>query len=570
MAKQFEHKAATAGALPDWVLGLVLILAVILVYQPVWYAGYIWDDDRHLTASPYIIGPLGLKEIWTPSAGLFYPLVLTTFWLEHALWGLAPLGYHLVSVALHAAGGVALWRVLRALLVPGAWLGAALWALHPLQVESAAWVSETKNTQSGLFYLLAILFFIKWLRRAENPGGGRWYYPLTLFFSALAMTSKSSTVVLPAVLGLCAWWVEGKWRWRHLIRLFPIFLMSLASIAITVWPAPAEMAIADPQFTRTWPERMAASGDAIWFYLGKLIWPHPLITIYPRWIIDATQWTSYVRLLAVIIVLVIFWLKRDTWSRPWLFASAYFLVALSPFLGLIDQTFWRFSLVEDHLQYLAGIGPLALAGAGLDRVGQIFPDKPWLKPGLYAAPLLVLGLLSWDRAWAYESEETLWTDTLAKNPNAWIAHNNLGNVLLQRGNVDGAMDEFEQALALYPRYEMAYLGLGNGLVQLGHMDEAAVAYQKALEIDPVLAKARNNLGNIYLQEGRLDDAIDQYRVATNAAPYYPQAHNNLGNALLQKGRVDEAIDEYRKALAIKPDFAQARSNLAAAEARKAN
>ena len=551
------------GKIHPWVAGLGLFLAVILAYQPVWTAGYIWDDDRHITANPYIIGPFGLKEIWTPSAGLFYPLVLTTWWIEHALWGLAPRPFHLVAVAFHAASGVVLWRVLRALSVPGAWLGAALWALHPLQVESAAWVSETKNTQSGLFYLLAILFFLKWLRRGEGPGNGN--YALTLIFSALAMASKSSTVVLPAVLFLCAWWVEGKWNWGHLIRLVPIFLLSLASIAITVWPQPAALAATDDAGdTRSLPEKIAASGDVIWFYVGKLVWPHSLMTIYPRWVIDPTALNAYVRLLAVIIILIIFWLKRDTWSRPWLFASLYFLVALSPILGFINQTFWRFSFVEDHLQYLAGMGPLALAGAGLHHLGRKYFRQSWLTPVLYAAPLLFFGILTWNRAWAYQSDETLWTDTLAKNPNAWVAYNNLGNIHLQQGDVRQAIDEFVQALTLNPDFDLGHLSLGNALIQAGHIDDAMSEYQKALKLDPNLAKAHSNLGNVFLEKGRLDDAIDQYREAARIEPFYAPAHNNLGYALLQKGRVDEAIDEYQKALAINPDYAQARQNLDAA------
>ena len=197
--------------------------------------------------------------------------------------------------------------------------------------------------------------------------------------------------------------------------------------------------VPDPQWVRTWPERLVAAGDAVWFYLGKLLWPHPLITIYPRWQIDAGQWFSYLPLLAVIIVLFILWLKRGSWSRPWFFAFAYFLVACFRFWDWSIIIF-RYSLVFDHYQYLASMGPLALAGAGMVRLADfVIPGRPWLQSSLCAGLLLILGLLSWQRAWAYESEETLWTDTLAKNPNCWVGYNNLGNVLLQKGQVDEAM-----------------------------------------------------------------------------------------------------------------------------------
>src|SRR5271166_3018141 len=350
MAKQSKKKVASSGVSTrvtttsvgvqrppswfhrDWLWGLILILSVILTYTPVWHAGFIWDDDAVLTVNHCIVGPLGLKEIWTTSAANICPLTLTTFWVEHALWGLGPLPYHLVNVLMHGACAVLLWRVLRSLRVQGAWLGAALWALHPVAVESVAWITEMKNTESGLFFLLSILFFVRWLRSRDldRRTGGGWNYALTLIFAALAMASKSSTVILPVVLCLCAWWMEGRWRWRNVARVVPIVLMSIAASALSIWTQGLALAraVTDLQWVRTWPERLATAGDAVWFYLGKLLWPHPLITIYPRWQIDTTQWVSYLPLLAVIVILFIFWLKRELWSRACFFAFAYFIAAL--------------------------------------------------------------------------------------------------------------------------------------------------------------------------------------------------------------------------------------------------
>ena len=457
----------------DWIWGLILILSVILTYTPVWQAGFIWDDDAHLTANPCIVGPLGLKEIWTTSAADICPLTLTTFWAEHALWGLGPLPYHLVNVLMHGASAVLLWRVLRSLRVQGAWLGAALWALHPVAVESVAWITEMKNTESGLFFLLSILFFVRWLRSRDLDGRTGWNYTLTLIFAALAMASKSSTVILPVVLCLCAWWMEGRWRWRNVARVLPIFLMSIAASALSIWTQGLALAqaVTDPQLLRTWPERLATAGDAVWFYLGKLVWPHPLITIYPRWQIDTTQWVSYLPLLAVIVILSIFWLKRALWSRACFFAFAYFIAALLPVLGLIDNPIFRFSLVFDHFQYLGSIGPLALAGTGLAWFSDfIIPKKPWLQSTLCAGLLLILGMASWQRTWAYESQETLWTDTLAKNPNSWLGHCNLGLALFQKGRVDDAIAQYQKAVEIYPNYLAAHYNLGNALLQKGQLD----------------------------------------------------------------------------------------------------
>lgn len=594
----------------NWVAALGLVLAVILVYLPVWWAGYIWDDDYHLTANPCIVGPAGLKEIWTTSAGQFFPLVLTTFWVEHALWGLQPLPYHLVNVLQQATCAVLLWRVLVCLRVPGAWLGAALWTLHPLQVESVAWISEMKNTQSCLFYLLAILLYVRWLQTKENQGRGNWSYALTLIFAALAMASKSSTLVLPVVLALCAWWVGGRWHWRNLVGLTPILLMSAVASVVTMWPHLADpSAMADDQGVGSWPQRVATVGYVIWFYLGKLIWPHPLITIYPRWNIDASQGLSYLPLLLFVTILLVLWFKSKSWGRPYFFAFFYFVVALSPFLGLIDQTFWRYSFVEDHLQYLASIGPLALGGAGLARWSELAPTgKQRLRWGSCAGLLIILAVMSAHQASFYEDEETLWVHTLSQNPNCWLGYYNLGIAFEKKGQTDKAMTQYEEALKIKPNYAQAHLDLGNVFVQYGQIDDAMVQYQEVLRIKPNLAaaeidlgnifgqkgqidkaiacyqnvlsadsvdlgardvlgvvllreKARHNLGVVLFRGGRVDEAIVQYRKVLEANPNDADTYYTLGNALLQKGQLDEAIAQYKKSIGLKPDNIRARNSL---------
>jgi Flp pilus assembly protein TadD len=548
----------------DWVWAVILFLAVILTYLPALQAGFIWDDDDHVTTNPCIVGPLGLKAIWTTSNARYYPLTLTAFWVEHALWGLQPFGYHLVNVLMHAASALVLWRVLLSLHMPGSWLGATLWALHPVEVESVAWISEMKNTQSALFYLLSIFFFVRWLRvegSISRESRNR-NYALSLVFAALAMTSKSSTVVLPLVLCLCAWWVEGKWSWRNLMAVGPVFLMSIAAALLAMWSVQLYGDSNDPLWEESWPARLIIAGNVVWFYLGKLIWPYPLVFIYPRWSIDVGNVLSYLPMLSVMLIVVFLWSQRETWSRPYLFALAYFLIALLPVLGLVNHFFLRYSFVADHLQYLASMGPLALAGAGLVRLADSpLAKRPFLRSGFCAFLLIFMGIMSWQRTWVYQSVYTLWTDTLTHNPGSWMAHNNLGNALLEQGATDEAMVQCQKALEINPEDAEAYSNLGVISLEKGQVKQAIVQYEKALEINPNLTKTHNNLGNALDQAGQIDEAIQQYRMALAINDFNPSAHNDLGNALSQKGRRFEAIEQYKMALKINPNAAEVHNNL---------
>jgi len=554
-----------------WLFGLFLVVATILAYQPIWHAGFIWDDDLHLTANPCIVGPLGFKGIWTSSAATYYPLVLSSFWVEHAIWGLNPMPYHLVNIAVHAACAVLLWFVLRGLKVRGAWLGAALWALHPVQAESAAWITELKNTQSCLFYLLAIWFFLKWRSAGTYAGrkGTEWDYALTLLCAALAILSKASTVMLPVVLGLVWWWSDGGWRWRNIFRLVPFFIISAAASGWTIWEQQFHSGAVGPEWSQSRPERLVIAGKVVWFYLGKLLWPHPLIFIYPRWQIDASRPTAYLPVLAVGVTLFLLWLNRRGRAGPVFFAFAYFVVSLFPVLGFFNVYFFRFSYVGDHFQYLASQGPLALAAAALTTA--LDPCKkrsPFLKPALCGTLLLLLGGLTWLQCGMYADSETLWRATLADNPDCWMARNNLGFILTQKGEVDEAMAQFQKALQINPKDPPTWNNVGNVLLHWGKVDEAIPYFQKALQVNPNYVEARNNLGSALLQEGKVDEAIAQFQKVLQINPDSMEAHGNLGNVLLQEGKVDEAIAQYQMALQISPNNPNLYNNLGNALSRQ--
>jgi tetratricopeptide (TPR) repeat protein len=589
----------------EWLWAFLLIALVFVSYARVFNAGFIWDDESHLTRNPCIVGPLGLKEIWTSTRAVYYPLVLTTFWIVHKVVGLSPWPHHLLNVLLHASSAVLLWRVLRQLNVRGAWLGAALWALHPVMVQSVAWVTELKNTQSGFFYLLSIFCFLKShgtiqgrpVSRSllQRTGDRRsLLFASSLVFFILATLSKPSVVMLPVVLFLCIWWQIGRTHLRDVVALAPFVLISALASVWTIFEQKFHAGATGTEWAQTWPDRIIIAGRAIWFYLAKLIWPHPLIFIYPRWEIDSSQPTGYLPLLAALAGLLALWLNRARWSRAIFFAAAYYVVSLFPVLGFFSVYFFRYSFVSDHFQYLASMGPLALAGAGIVTgcsrlaasrhlsalpstsrqatpqgsgvAGNAVATTPLV--GTCGVVLLLLVALTWRQTAVYHNLVTLYTATLTRNPGCWMAHYNLGIALNEQGDPDGAISHYREAVDLWPGYAEAHYNLGRLLAQKGLVDEAIAHYEKALEINPSDADAHNNLGATLLANGRTDEAITHYRKALVIQPDYADASCNLAGALLSKDDLDGAIAYYSACLALSPNQPEAQYNLASALFRR--
>jgi tetratricopeptide (TPR) repeat protein len=585
----------------DWFWALLLIAFVFIAYARVFRADYIWDDESHLTRNLCVIGPLGLKEIWTTAQAVYYPLVLTTFWMLHKFIGLNPFPYHLLNILLHAVSAILLWRVLRRLGIRGSWLGAALWALHPVMVQSVAWITELKNTQSCVFYLLSILFFLKWEDHGDavfsssqpRTGDRRFFvFALSLLFFILSALSKPSVVMLPFVLALCIWWMRGKIGWRDMLALTPFALVSAVASVWTIWEQKFHARAIGPDWAQAFPERLIIAGKAIWFYVAKLAWPHPLIFIYPRWEIDSSKAVSYLPLLLGIAGLVALWFVHAKWGHALFFAATYYVVSLFPVLGFFSVFFFRYSFVSDHFQYLASMGPLALAGAGIATLFGIFsetpgdfvsrPDAVTRSRGAIATPrhglaltcgvcgmlLLSLGFLTWRQTAEYHNLLTLYTATLQKNPGCWMAHYNLGIVLGEQGETDQAIDHYRRAVALRPDYAEAHYNLGRLLVEQNQLDDAIAHYERAAAINPSDAEAQNNLGVTLFGIGRANDAIAHYRKALDFRPDYAEAACNLGNALIATGDFDGAIARYTTCLAAIPDQEEARYNLASALLRR--
>ena len=586
----------------DSLWAFLLIALVFISYARVFNADFIWDDESHLTRNPCIVGPLGFEEIWTSAQAVYYPLVLTTFWAVHKVVGLSPWPYHFLNVLLHAGSAVLLWQVLRQLHVRGAWLGAALWALHPVMVQSVAWVTELKNTQSGFFYLLSIFYFLKWeekprMTRISRIKGAEEVlvnhprylrFGLSLLFFILATLSKPSVVMLPVVIALCIWWRRGRVYLRDITALAPFLLISAFASVWTILEQKFHAGAIGVEWAQTWPERLIVAGRAIWFYSAKLAWPYPLIFIYPRWKINSYQLIAYLPLVAAVVALLALWLIRAKWSRAALFAAVYYAVSLFPVLGFFSVYFFRYSFVSDHFQYLASMGPLALAGAGIATAcsrlavsGRLsaLPSTSRHPPpqdsgvansavvtmplaGICGILLLSLALLTWRQTAVYHNLVTLYTATLTRNPGCWMAHYNLGIALNDQGDADGAIAHYRQAVELRPSYAEAHYNLGRLLVQKDRIDEAIAHYEKALEINPADAETHNNLGAMLFANRRVDDAMAHYRKALAIRPDYADASCNLASALLSNGDLDGAIAHYSACLALSPNQFEAQYNLA--------
>jgi len=587
-----------------------LLLITIVAYLPALRAGWIWDDNYYVTKNYNLHDVRGLKNIWT-KFGLskggtpqYYPVTHTTFWVEHHLWGTSPAGYHAVNVLLHAANAILIWVILRKLQVPGAWVAAAVFAVHPVHVESVAWVTERKNTLSGLFYLAAVyvyLFHVAWASRpsefsSEESSGGtpkpQWgWYALSLALFVCALLSKSVTASLPAAILLVIWWRRGRITLRDVTPLVPMFALGIAMGWLTSWMERTQVGAQGVEWHLSFLQRVLIAGRAVWFYAMKLIAPVQLAFIYPRWQVDPARRPQWLFPIAAFALVVVAWSMRKRWGRGPTVAILFFGGTLLPALGFVDLLPMRYSFVADHFQYLASIGLIALICAA----GAIYL-RGALKPAAVVV-LAVLAALTFRQTFIYANLETLWRDTIAKNPTGWMPRNNLANLLMEQGKLDDAERELTVALAHYPdqpevllnlgavaerreRKEEAFdlyqrsarqresgaalTNMGRLLFEAGRVDEAADLYRRAIEVEPTYARAHRLLGLALVQRDDVRGAAEAFRRATELDPSSADGWNNLGVALEKLGDARGAINAYERALQVNPAFEQAKQNLARA------
>lgn len=561
----------STSLLRRWGAAVLLLVLTCLAYAPSVRNGFIWDDDSYVTEQVTLRSLHGLWRIWIEAQAIpqYYPVTFTSLWIDYQLWGLNPLGYHVENVLLHVLNAILLWRILLFLGIPAAWWAAAVFALHPVHVESVEWITERKNTLSGAFYLAALLVYLRFLFVPAGSLKRSAWYALALVLFVCALFSKTVAATLPAVFLLVAWWRKERVGWRDIAAVVPFFVLGAVLAWVTTLMETFHVGAMGPDFQQSLLERCLVAGRVVCFYLGKLAWPHPLIFSYPRWRIDAGVWWQYLFPCAAVALAAALWLGRFRLGKGPLVALLFFVVSLVPVLGFLNVYPMRFSYVADHFQYLASIGPIVLATTTAAIVGRQRGSAAarWLRTA-GAFYLAVLGALTWRQTLIYRDAKTVWHDTLARNPASWLAHNNLGVIAEREGKFDEAKAHFAATVAAFPGDAMTYYGTGNVLAGQGSHLQAVVYFEAAIRLDPSYAPAYNNLGNVLTMLGRSEEAIRRYREALRIEPNDAVAYGNLAGALASRGKIEEAIAACHDALRVDPTYAEAYYNLGLLRARQ--
>jgi hypothetical protein len=524
---------------------------VLLVYLPAMRGGFVWDDDSWTFRIAALLRDVsGLRSIWFRPTAMqqYYPLSGTTFWLDYHLWKFWPVPYHVENVLLHALSAILFWRLLRQLEVAGAWLASAIFALHPLMVESAAWITERKNVLSLALCLGAALAYRRYAclsdqkgdRETIAPGSVTLSYIAALLLFIGALLAKTTVCTFPAAILLITWWRRGQLRWRRdVLPTLPFVAAALGMCAVTLWMEKHHAGAEGAAYALTFSQRFLIAGRAFWFYLGKLLWPANLCFIYPRWQPNTGEWTQWLYPATALGLMLGLWLAKERIGRGAVTALLLFAGTLSPLLGFFNVYFMRYSFVCDHWTYLPSLAPIAAVAFGLSELHKHLGAAA--RPLKFAAGgtlLLMLGFLTWRQAGTYTNMESLWQNTINRNPDSWMAHNSLGNAFFRRGRTNEAISEFEKAIQLKPDLAEAYTSLGVALNSKGRLDDGIARFQDAIRLQPAYAEAHYDLGIARKQKGQIAEAIRELREAIRLKPNFATAHRQL-NLLVKDGASSE-------------------------------
>jgi len=552
----------------DWKLiaqaGLI-ILAGLWVFSPALRGNWLWDDGWYVAGNPLLNSVDGLKKLWfSPGSWVeYYPIEETVLWVQWHLWHNDTLGYHLTTLFLHLANALMVWKLLSKVGLRFGWLGGLLFAIHPVQAESVAYMVELKNTLSLQPFLWAMCFWIDY-ETGRRPRD----YLCALGLFLVAMLCKVSMAPFPIVILLYAWWKHGRIGWSDLKASAPFFLLALVlgemTILAGIWYRPVVTHISPDQVVPLGGilSRLACAGLNLSFYLWNFFWSVGLVPIYPHWSVDPPSLIQFLPWPIFGAIAYFCWRYRATWGRHVLFGLGFFVLMLAPFLGFIEVSYMNFTWVMDHFLYLPCIGLIALLMAGLEQVDIRASRSVRLGGvGLIALVLIAMGYTGHLYAGAFLSDATLWNYTLKSNPGAWPARNNLGVDFKQAGKLDEALVQYGEALKIRPDYASAYNNIGDTYLALGELPQAREYLEHALQLDPDYAEAHNNLANVLAQMNQLAEAKKHYEEAVRISPRFALAQNNLGKLHMQMGETLDAIKQYKAALAIDPQFADAHFDL---------
>jgi len=540
---------------PKLLTGL-LILCAVLAYAPAIGAGYIWDDDTLLTANPQMRSVHGLVEIWQGKNSRDYtPLTLTTFWLERQVLGAMPTGYHVVNILLHAIAAVLLWQVLVTLGIPGAWLGALLFAIHPVNVASVAWIAELKNTLSGVFFLGSLFCFLIWRGQERQD-----FYISSIVLFLLAGLSKGAVVTLPVILLGCILWLDRKVTRRDLVRLVPFGIIALVVAFLTIHYQ--SRAVDYGLLPSGAVYRLARAGMAVCLYLREIFFPTGLSPMAPQWLPNLHSLAAWLPLVVVIAALALFVWKRKTWGRPLLFASGAYLWMLLPVLGFVWMALLQETPCADWWQYLAAPAIFACVAAGYAIASRNAGKNTRLVLQSATGVILVLFFVqTWRRCAIYESMETYCRAIVSENPHAWSMQNNLGVALKQRGEFASAIVCYRQALLDNPRYMEARNNLGNALAATGDLPTAQAEFLQALQLAPDNSELLGNLADVYFREGKIKEAIAAQAGAVKGDRYNALRYNKFGLLLASNKQIDQAVTCFKNGIVLAPDNVAIQINL---------
>ena len=539
-----------------------------------------FDDNSYVYENWQVARGLSLQGIrWAfthPVLYLWTPLVTISHMLDCQLYGLTPAGHHLTNVLLHIATAILLFLVLRQM-TGALWRGAfvaAVFAIHPLRVESVAWVAERKDVLSGVFFMLTLGAYVRYARHPPSPGR----YLAVMFLFVLGLLVKPMLVTLPCVLLLLDYWPLGRWTtaqgWGNLGRLLrekiPLFVISAVWCVVTLRvgrvpdPAPALFPL---------PLRIGNAAVSSITYLEQMFYPAGLAVLYPFPPDGQPLWKAALAVFLLIAITAAFFLRRA--KQPFLLAGwLWYLGMLAPVLGILQMG--RESHA-DRYTYLPQIGIYVLITWGVAELSASWRYRRQILGGLAAGVIVALTLCARAQASYWRDSESLWRRMLACTPGDPLVmpHLSLGLALLDKGMVDDAIAQFHKALAIetdaYPDPNSeadTHIDLGCALLDKGGTDAAIAEYNKAVAVDPGYAPGHFNLGYALLQKGKVDAAIAEFQRAIQITPDYPNALMDLGGALRAKGELDEAILEYRKALEMRPDYPEGNYDLANALLQK--